>query len=49
MVTYYKVTSPNREFWYGTFKTREDAIKRMKKDYPKLEIGKDYLITEKQE
>ncbi len=33
--TFHKVISPDRQLWYGTFKTFEEAEHRMKKDYPK--------------
>lgn len=32
---FFKVISPDKQLWYGTFKTKGEAKSRMKKDYPK--------------
>jgi hypothetical protein len=37
MKTFFKVISADRQLWYGTFKTRKEAVDRMKKDYPQDE------------
>lgn len=39
---HHKVVSPDRQFWYGTFKTKKEAEERMKKHYP----SDSYLIVE---
>jgi len=32
---YFKVRSLDKQLWYGTFKTKKEAEKHMKENYPK--------------
>lgn len=40
----YKIVSPDKKIWYGTFRSREIGMKYMKDNYPDVDyIGSEFL------